>query len=168
MGQRLHLHGGGHLTALHRIGFHEFHSGGGVVEQIPDDDGGAVGTAGLLVLHDLTGLQHQADTGDAACGFGHQIDAAHRSDGGQSFAAEAHSGDGGQILGGTQLGGCVAEEGSACVLAGHAAAVVRHPQVGHATVFDLHGDLGGTGIHGVFQQFLDHGSGTLHHLAGGN
>ena len=50
----------------------------------------------------------------------------------------------------------------------HAAAVIGDPEEGHAAVPDLHGDLGGSGIHGVFQQLLDHGGRTLHHLAGGD
>ena len=62
----------------------------------------------------------------------------------------------------------MAQEGGAGILGGHAAAIVRDPQKGHAAVPDFKGDLGGTGIHGVFQQFLGNAGGTLHHLTGGN
>ena len=62
----------------------------------------------------------------------------------------------------------MAEEGGLRVLGAHAAAVVRDPQEGHAAVADLYGDLGGPGVHGVFQQFLGGGGGALHHLARGN
>ena len=168
MGQGLELHRRRDPAALHGIGFHELHPGGGVVKQIPNDDGGALGTAGFAFLGDDTGLQMQRGAGNAPGGLGHQIDAADGGDGGQRLPPEAHGGDGGQILGGAELGGGVAEEGGAGVLGCHAAAVIRHPQKGHAPVPDFHGDLGGTGIHGVLQQLLDHAGGPLHHLTGGN
>ena len=38
----------------------------------------------------------------------------------------------------------------------------------HATVLCFYGDLGGTGVHGVFKELLDHGGRPLHHLAGGD
>ena len=62
----------------------------------------------------------------------------------------------------------MAEKGGAGILVGHTAAVVRDPQEGHAAVPDLNGDLGGTGIHGVFQQLLNNGGRPLHHLTGGD
>ena len=62
----------------------------------------------------------------------------------------------------------MAQKGGAGILGFHAAAIVRDPQKGHAAVLDLHGDLGGTGIHGIFQQFFDNTGGTLHHLTGGD
>ena len=168
MGQGLHLHSGGDPGALHGVGFHEFHPGGSVEEQIPDDDGGAVGAAHLGFLRDLSGFQSQAGAGEGTGGLGHDLNAADRCDGSQSFATEAHGADGTQVLGGAQLGGCVAQEGGAGILGAHAAAVVGDAQVRHAAILDLDGDLGGTGIHGIFKQFLGYGGRTLHHLTGGD
>ena len=54
------------------------------------------------------------------------------------------------------------------VLRSHAAAVVRYPEEGHASVPDFNGDFGGSGVHGIFQQFLDHTGRTLHHFSCGN
>ena len=62
----------------------------------------------------------------------------------------------------------MAQKGGAGVLGGHAAAVVRHPQKGHASVPDLDGHLGGSRVHGVFQQLLDGAGRPLHHLTGGD
>ena len=62
----------------------------------------------------------------------------------------------------------MAQKGGFGILWLHAAAVVRHPQEGHAAVPDFDGYLGCTGIHSVFQQLLDHAGRTLHHLTGGN
>ena len=62
----------------------------------------------------------------------------------------------------------MAQKCGAGILSTHTAAVVRHTQIGHAAVLDLHGDLGGTGVHGVFQQLLHNGGRPLNHLTGGD
>ena len=54
------------------------------------------------------------------------------------------------------------------VLRSHAAAVVCHPEEGHTSVPDFDGDFGGSGVHGIFQQFLDHTGWTLHHFSRGD
>ena len=51
---------------------------------------------------------------------------------------------------------------------GDAAAVVRHPEEGHAPAGDLHRDDGGSGVHRVFDQLFGGAGGPLHHLAGGD
>ena len=168
MGQGLHLHGGGDPGAFDGVGFHKLHPGGGVEEQVPDDNGGAVGAARLGFFKDFARFQMKADAFNRRRSLGQQVDAADGGDGGQSFATEAHRADGGQVLGGAQLACCVAQERGPGVLGAHAAAVVRDPQVGHTAVLDLYSDLGSSGVHGVFQQLLDHGGRTLHHLAGGD
>ena len=168
VGKGLQLDGGSHPAPFHGVGFHKFHPGRGVEEQIPHQNGGAVRASGFGLLQNLPGLQCQTGAHQTAGGFGHQTDPADGGNGGQSFAPEAHGSDNAQILGGAQLGGGVAEKGGAGILIGHTAAVVRDPQEGHAAVPDLNGDLGGAGIHGVFQQLLDNGGWPLHHLTGGN
>ena len=168
MGQGLHLHGGSHPAAFHRVGFHKFHPGGGVEEQVPHQNGGAVGAAGFRFFRDLPRFQMELHAGKAAGSLGHQIDAADGGDGGKGFSPETHGADGGQILLRAQLGGGVAQKGGAGILGGHAAAVVRHPQEGHAAVPDLHGDFGSPRVHGIFQQFLDGAGGPLHYFARGD
>ena len=81
---------------------------------------------------------------------------------------EAQGADGGQVLRGAQLAGGVAEKGGLALIPGDAAAVVRHPDKGHAPPLDFHGHGGGPGVDGVFHQLLHHRGGTLHHLTGGN
>ena len=100
--------------------------------------------------------------------LGQKIDAADGSNGGQCLTPETEGGDGGQVFGGAELGGGVAQKRGAGILGSHAAAVVRDPQEGHAAVADLDGDLGSTGVHGVFQQLLGNAGGPLHNLAGGD
>ena len=168
MSQGLLLHYGSNPGRLGGIGFHEFHPGRGVEEQIPDNDGGTVGTAGFRLLRDGSPFQMKADSLHASGGFGEQINPADRGNGSQCLSPEAHGGNGGQILGTSELGGGMAQKGGRCVLRGNAAAVVRHPHKGHAAFPDFHSDLGGPGVHGVFQQLLDDGGRPLHHLTGGN
>ena len=166
VGQRLQLHGPRHPGTLHRIGLHELHTGRGVVKQVPDDDGGAVGTARLAFLRYGSGLQMEADAGQGVRGLGQQINTADGGNSRQSLSPEAHGTDGVQVLGTAQLGSGVAQECRAGILGGHAAAVVRHPQKGHAAVPDLDGHLCSPGVHGVFQQLLGHRGRPLHHLTG--
>ena len=168
MCQRLQLHGGSDTAALDRVGLHKLHAGGGVEKQVPDDDGGTVGAACLRFLHDFPRFQLKAYTFNGRGHLGQQIDAADGGNGGQGFAAETAGGDGSQVFGGTQFGSCVAQKGGFRIFQRHAAAVVGHPQEGHAAVTDLNGDFGGTGIHRIFQQFLCNGGGALHHLTGGD
>ena len=110
MGQGLLLHGSGHTAAFHGVGFHEFHSGRGVEEQVPDNDGGAVGAACLRFLGDLAPFQMETGAADGTGGLGQNVDAADGSDGSQGFAPEAHGGNGSQVLRRAQLGGGVAQE----------------------------------------------------------
>ena len=168
MGQGLQLHSSCHPAALDGVGFHKFHPGGGVVEQIPNQNGGAVGAAHLGFLQDLSRFQMQAGSSETPRGLGHQIDAADGGDGSQGLAPEAHGANGSQILSTAELGGGVAQERRPGILRRHAAAVVRNPQEGHAPVPNLDGDFGGAGIHRVFQQFFYHAGGPLHHLSGGD
>ena len=168
MGQGLQLHGGGHTASFHRIGFHEFHPGGGIVEKVTDDDGGTLRASGFGLLYDLSRFQPETGTGNGPFGLGEQINAADGGDGGESLAPEAHGADGSKILRGTELGGGVAEKSGFGVLRGHAAAIVRDPEKGHAAVPDLHGYFVRSRVHGVFQKFLDNAGGTFHHLTGGD
>ena len=168
MGQCLQLHGGSHPSAFHGVGFHELHPGGGVVEQIPDDDGGAFRAAYLRFFQNLPRFQVQAGAGDGPGSFGHQVNAADGGNGSQGFTSETHGTDGSQIFRRAQLGGCVSQKGGSGIFRGHAAAVVGDPQKGHAAVANLNGDFGATCIHGIFQQFFYYAGRPLHHFTGGN
>ena len=93
MGQGLQLYRRRHPAALYGVGFHEFHPGRGVEEQIPDDNGGAVRASGLALLGDNAPIQMQAGAEEGPGGLGHQINSAYRGNGGQCLPPEAHGGD---------------------------------------------------------------------------
>ena len=168
MGKGLLLHSSSHTASLHRVGFHEFHPGGGVEEQVSYDDGGAVGAACLGFFNDLTGLQPKAGAAEAAGSLGQQVNAADGGDGGQGLTAEAQCADGGQVFRTPELGSGMTEESGSGILRLHTAAVVGQAQEGHAAVPDLQGHLGGSGINGIFQKFLDNAGRPFHNLTGGD
>ena len=93
---------------------------------------------------------------------------AHGGDRRERLAAKAEGGNALEPARVAQLARGVAQEGHARVLGRHAAAVVRHAQIGHAAVPQLHGHVPGAGVKGVFHQLLHHGGGSLHHLARGD
>ena len=166
MRQRLKLNRGGYPTAFHRVGFHKFHSCRSVEKQIPDQNGGTDGTACFGFFCNVSGFQVEAHTAESIGCSCQQIDAADRSDGCQSFTPEAHGFNGGKILRAAQLGGCMAQKGCLGILRCHTAAIVGDTQKGHTTVFDLNGDLGSTGIHGIFQKLLYRRSRSFYYFTG--
>ncbi len=60
----------------------------------------------------------------------------------------------------------MAQEGGLRILGGHAAAVVRDAQEGHAAVLQLDGDIVRARVDRVLDQLLGGAGGTLHDLAG--
>ena len=168
MGQRLPLDGGQAGGGLHRVLFHEFQPGRGVVKEVPDQQRGPHGTARLLPAGDHAPLQGKRGAQGVLPPAGEQLHPGHRGDGGQSLSPEAQGADGFQIVLAADLGRGVAEKGGLHLPRRDAAAVVGDPDEGHATALDLHGDGMGTGIHCVFHQLLHHGCRAFHPLAGGD
>ena len=167
-GQGLPLDGGEDGGPLGGVLFHELESGGGVVEEIPDHHGGALGTACLLPADHGAPLQSEGNPQIVPAGAGQDLHPGHGGNGGQSLPPEAQGADGRQVVLRAHLAGGMAEEGGLHIGGGDAAAVVGHPDVGHAAVLDLYSDRCGAGVDGIFQQLLYHRGGALHHLAGGN
>ena len=99
---------------------------------------------------------------------GEDVHPGHGGNGGQGLAPEAQGADGGQVLRPAELAGGVAQKGRGKLARGDAAAVIGDAQIGEAPVLHLHGNGGGAGVQGVFQQLLGHAGRALHHLAGGN
>ena len=94
-----------------------------------------------------------------------QVNARNCRDRRKRLAAEPQGTDGGQVFFCTQLAGRVPPEGNRCVLGRHAAAIIGNPQIGDPAVLDLYGNLGRTGVNGVFHQLLGDRGRPLHHLA---
>ena len=157
-----------HITALGSIFFEKFCPGRHIKEQVADDHGGAHRTAGLTIAGLFAALDGDLHALGIVPGASEQIHSCHRRNGGQCLTTEAQGTNGVQVGLGTHLGGGMAQKGGAHVLGQDALAVIGDPEIGDAAVLDLHRNALGTGIHGVFHQFLDHRAGTFHHLAGGD
>lgn len=124
--------------------------------------------AGRLLGEHLAPLQGEGGPQVALGRAGEEFHPGHRSNGRQCLSPKPQGADGRQVLGGAQLAGGVAEKGGLALVGGNAAAVVGHPDHGHAPPLNLHCQGMGAGVHGVFHQFLHHRSRPLHHLAGRN
>ena len=158
----------GNSVALRHIRLQKLHAGGNVVEQVTDDKGSAVGTAGV-VQRDLLAAFDQIAGADLflAC-LGDQLEVGYRGYGREGFAAEAEGGDRVEVVLNTHLGGRVAHKGGADILAQDARSVIGDAHKGDAAVFDLDGDGGCAGVDGVFDQFFDDGGRTFDDLTGGD
>ena len=97
--------------------------------------------------------------GQLVFGAGDHFQTGNGGNGCQGFTAEAQRFDAFEILGRCDLAGCVAQKGRLHVLAGNAASVIGHAQAANAAARHLNGDLRGTCIDAVFDQFLGGGSG---------
>ena len=168
VGQGQVLHQAAGRRRLGAVLFHEFQPGGGVVEKVPDQDGGALRGSGLLHRAGNAPLQAQRRAGGVLPPPGLNLHPADGGDGRQGLPPEAQGADFSQVLGPPQLGGGVAQKGRGQLRGGDAAAVVRHPDKAHAAPAELHHHGGAMGVQGVFHQLLYHAGGALHHLPGGN
>ena len=166
MAERQLCHHSGSRRALGTVLFHEFHPCRGVVEQVPHTHGGALRAPGGRDLTGYAALQMQGRAAVGAPHTGENIQPRHGGDGRQRLAPETQRPDSRQVLRPAQLAGGVAQKRGRQLLRRDAAAVVRHPQVRHAAVLQLHGYGGRPGVQGVLQQLLAHAGGAFHHLAG--
>ena len=62
----------------------------------------------------------------------------------------------------------MALEGQQGVVAQHAAAIVGNADQAPAARLHFHAQLGSARVQRIFEQLLDHGSGPLDHLSGGD
>ena len=92
----------------------------------------------------------------------------HGSDAGQRLAAKSQGGDALEIIERCDLAGRVPGEREADFLRLDPDPVVTHPNEPAAAALELNVDARGAGIERVLHELLDHGGGTLDHLAGGN
>lgn len=151
------------------FGFEKLATRRGVEEQIPHFHGGAHRMSGRLHTgrhvpafgFDLPGLIGIA-------GAGRQGQARHGADRGECLTTEPEAHHLFEVFQIADLAGGVTGQGQRQVIGRNAAAIVAHPQQLDAALLDIDINAPGAGIEAVFQQFLDHRSRALDHLAGGN
>src|SRR6185437_15008318 len=103
-----------------------------------------------------------------ACWMRDDAQARDRTDRRQGLAAKTKCGDGGEVIQRRDLARGVAADRDRELLGGNAATVVAHAHEAYAPALDVHLDAVGAGVQAVFDQFLDHRSGALDHLTGGD
>ena len=158
----------GHGIGLGDVLFQELHPGRGVVKQVPDEEGASLRAAGVVQELFLAPLHHIPGADGFLLGAGQQLHPGHRRNRSQSLSPEAQGADGLQIRLAGHLAGSVAQKGHRHIFPGNARAVVRHPHIGNAAIFDFHRHRRGPGVNGVLHHLFDDGGRPLYHLAGGD
>ncbi len=110
----------------------------------------------------------QGDTLPGAARAGQEGELRNRSDRGKRLAAESKGCDRFEVFGCNELARRVALEGKVRLLRGHPRSVVANRDAVEPAAENLDADPLGPGIEGVFDELLDHRSGTLDHLARGD
>ena len=166
MGQGQLFHVGADIPGFCHGSFQKFCPGGGVKEQIPHQHGSAVWSADLFQRFFPAPLYHIPDADHIFRRLGDHFHLGDRRNTGQSLPPKSQRGNLQQILHLLDLAGGMAEKSQPDLILGNAVSIVRHPDKGNASFFDLHGYRRSSGVNGVLHQLLYHRSRPLHHLAG--
>ena len=87
---------------------------------------------------------------------------------GHGFAAETQRRNGKDIFDRTDFARAMTDDAFTGIFRAHAAAVVSDPHIGLAAIGDFHFNGMGTGINGIFYQFLDARRRPFNDFAGSN
>mgnify|MGYP007106197413 CR=1 FL=1 len=147
-------------------GTEEFAAGGDVEEQVADFDGGTGGGTGRGDIEEFSSGELEAGAFILIVGAGGEGEAGDGGDGGKGLAAKAKGADAFDVVHVLDLAGGVAFDGEEGVVAVHAAAVVGDAEEFLAAVDGFDFDVGGPGVDGVFDEFLEGGGGALDDFAG--
>ena len=151
---------------LYIVRLEEFPSGRHVVEEITDRKITAFGCSGLDG-REMLGIGEFDLAADRVFGpAGPQRHFGNRGNRSEGFSPEAEGLDRLQVFRCRNLGSGVAGKAELRLGRRHPAAVVDDLYQGPAGIGDDDGHLIRPGIDGILHQLLDHGSGTLHDLAG--
>ena len=151
-------------AAFRAVAFHKFESGRRIIEQICNEDGGAVRTASRFFGDHLAAMENETRSCLCLRAFGDKLTSCHCADRSQRLPAKAQRFNGIQILCGLDFAGRVAQKRRFNLICRNAAAVIGHADIGLAAMLDFHDNRGSTGVKRVFHQFLDDGDRTLNHL----
>jgi hypothetical protein len=165
VGQRDALDGVGAVGEFGGFGLEEFPPGRRVVIEVAHFDDGAGHQRGRFRLG--AGFAESPGVAGAAFSAG-QRQARDRGDRGQRLAAKAERGDAFEVVERGDLRGGVAGQGEREFVPGDAAAVVADADQLDAAFFELDLDRLAAGVERVFEQFLEHRSGSFDDFAGGD
>lgn len=153
---------------LGRVRAEELAPSGQVVKEFPDLDRrpprqGDVGDGSELLA---LALDHRAAVPGAVMRPQGQF--RNGGDAGQGLAAEAEGGDPLEVVLARNLARRVPPEAQGRVLAAHARAIVLDLDQPLPAFDEFDPDVGGSGVEGILDEFLDHGYGPLDDLPGGD
>ena len=155
-----------HVTELGTLGTQEAPPRRQRMEQLAHLDRAALRMLRRLRRTDLPAIGLHARRMRGALRARSQLQARNRRDRGQCLAAESHAAHMQQIVERGDLAGRMLRQRQQQFIGGDAAAVVTHANQPCAAAFELDFDALRAGIETVLDQFLDHRSRPLDHLAG--
>ena len=126
------------------------------------------GTSHLFPNFFHAAFDHITNTCQRFSRFRQHFHPSHRRNTGQSLTAKAQSQALQKVLHLSDLAGTMPQKSRADLLRLDTTAIIGNTNITNAAFFDLHGNLGGAGVHGVFQQLFDDAGRTLHHFTGGD
>ena len=168
MGQAVVGHQGGDVRQLGLLRAQEFLARRHVVEQVAHRNRGAAAQRRFLTAQHLAAGDFDRRTGGFFFRAGFEQQARNRRDGRQRLAAKTQGRDRQQILDVAQLAGGVAFKRQQGIVPQHAATVVHDADESPPARLHFDAQVGRARVERVFEQFLDHRSRPLHHLAGGD
>ena len=159
---------GSHMRQLGFLRAQKLASGRHVKKEIANLDRRAGGNPHLPDVEELAPRHGQFRADRRADPAGGQAKPRYRGNGGERFAPEPERGDRFDVIHRVNLAGRVPFDGEQGVVAIHARSVIGHADQPAPPGHDLDGDLGGAGVDGILDQFLDHRGRAFHHFAGGD
>jgi hypothetical protein len=144
------------IALLRLPALQEFAAHRGVEKQVLHGHLGAGGAAATWESLEVPALGHHPETAFGPRRPGQNFQTAHLGDAGQGLSPKTQGGDAQQIFFPADFAGGVAQERQGGLFRGHAPAVVHHPEEAPPPFLDLHGDVPGPGVQGVFHQLLYH------------
>ncbi len=156
------------VPPLDPVGLEKLAPGRGVEEELAHPDRGPLGRPAVGGFQDASPGYPDPVGGQFPRGTGNDFQQGNPGDAGQGLPAEPHGLHPGEGLVAGELAGGVPLQGKQDIVPVHPPPVVGDGDLGKAGTGDRNLDPVGGGVERIFQQFLDHRSRALHHLAGGN
>ena len=166
VGKGVARHQAGDVPGLGRVGAQELEAGRRVEEKVLDLYGSSCWSATRLSMDNGTTLQANDRADFFPFRTGGEGQPGHGGDARQRLATKAQRPHAIEVFGGRELARGVTLKGQIDLGGVNPAAVIGHADQAASAFDDLDAHIARPGIDCVLDQFLDHRSGSLYHLAG--
>ena len=133
-------------AAFRPVAFHKFQSGGCIVKQVRDDNGGSVRTSRLLVDDRLSAMKHKPCSGFGILCFGNQFTSGYSGNGSKRLTTEAEGFNRFKVFDRGNFAGCMAQKGCQNLFSCNSTSVIGYSNIGLPTVFYFNHNGWGSGI----------------------